>query len=99
MFNVLHGLTIGYCLWKLNEGLYLSLLGLIVMAISPLLQLLTGYDIFEVPHYKVRLPKTSLLVFLGLATVIVSIDGRTPVLWLAFLNLGAFLLTTYWAKE
>lgn len=97
-FRTLHGLGLCYGLWVVATAPTLAACALVLLAFAPLLQLLFGYDAYQVPHHKVRLPVTSLLVLVGLGVVLVSIDSRGAVLWLALANVGAFLLDTYWAR-
>lgn len=54
------------------------------------------FDTPVVAHHKVRLPKVSLLVFLGLGALLLT-AAKGLVLWLALVNVGGFLLDTYWA--
>lgn len=74
-------------------------LGVLLMSAAPAVQQLHPYDAFAVPHHKARLPRVSLLVMAGLGWVLVTVTDRGWELWLAFANLGGFLLNTYWATE
>lgn len=97
-FRTLHGLSLVYGLWTIDNAPTFAAFALVLLVSAPLLQLLIGFDTYQVAHHKVRLPVTSLLVLLGLGAVLVSIDSRSTVLWLALANAGAFLLDIYWAR-
>ena len=73
--------------------------GVLVIALAPLLQQMWPYDRVHVTHHKVRLPKVSLCVMLGLAWVLLTADKGGIALWLTFANLGGFLLHTYWVRD
>ena len=72
--------------------------GLILIALAPCVQAVIPFDSLQVPHHKVRLPLVSLVVFCGLAVMLLSAGQTSSLLWLGLLNVGAFLLDTYWAK-
>lgn len=80
--------------WAIVGAPTFAAFALVLVVSAPLLQLLIGFDVYQVPHHKVRLPITSLLVLSGRGAVLVGIDSRGPVLWLTLANLGAFLLDT-----
>ena len=98
-YTVLVWLTLAVSLWMLAANPALPWAGLLVMSVLPALQRLMAFDSLSVPHHKVRLPRVSLGVLLGMGVVLLTVDGGGAALWLALANLGAFLLDTYWARD
>ena len=76
-----------------------ALLGLSLIGFAPLLQWAIKWDMLRVAHHKVRLPKTSTLVLVGLGVVLLSVERDSAIIGLAFLSVGTFLLDTYWLKD
>ena len=74
-------------------------LGPLVSGLAPLVNVVFPYDTKLSPYQKVKLPKVSLLVLLGVALVLLTVPERGPALWLVLGCLGGFLLDTYWARE
>ena len=74
-------------------------LGPWIAGLAPLVNMVFPYDTKVSPHQKVKFPKVSLLVMLGVALVLLTVPERGPALWLVLGCLGGFLLDTYWAKE
>ena len=85
--------------WSLYIGQGVLAAGLLLIAGGPCVQALTGWDQRVVPHHKVRLPVISLVVFVGLALMLLTGSTSSSLLWLGLLNIGGFLLDTYWARE
>lgn len=99
LFLIIHGVTFVYAAWMVISGLLLPSLGLLIIAFGPLLQWLAEVDTVYVPYHKVRLPGISVLVLAGLALILVTVDRDSEIIWLGFLNVGAFLLATYWLRD
>lgn len=74
-----------------------SWLGVLLAALAPLVNRFWAYDDGSSMSAKVRLPKVSLLVMLGVAWVLLTVPERGWPLWLLLGILGGFLLHTYWA--
>ncbi len=74
-----------------------SWLGVLLAALAPLVNRFWLYDDGSSTSDKVRLPKVSLLVMLGVAWVLLTVSERGWPLWLVLGILGGFLLNTYWA--
>lgn len=72
-------------------------LALGVVALPPLVQKITPYDSIQT-HGKLRLPKVSLMVLLGIALLLLTAPGAEWSLLLGLLCLGSYLLDTYWAS-
>lgn len=74
-----------------------SWVGVLLAALAPLVNRFWTYDDGSSMSTKVRLPKVSLLVMLGVAWVLLTVPERGWPLWLLLGILGGFLLNTYWA--
>ncbi|MEH6529341.1 MAG: hypothetical protein V7718_05295 [Porticoccus sp.] len=72
-------------------------LGVLLAALAPLVNRLWPYDDGSSQNTKVKLPKVSLLVMIGVAWVLLTVAERGWPLWLILGVLGGFLLNTYWA--
>lgn len=94
-----HGITLCFAVWLLVQSFSVGACGLLLIAVAPFFQAITGYDVMIVPHHKVRLPKTSFLVLLGLAIILLTVGKSSRTLWLGLINIAGFLLDTYWAKD
>jgi len=92
------GLTLLWCLYSGAFDPNPLLVPLLVMAAGPLGHRLIAFDDWQVAHHKVRLPRVSLLVLSGMAVILLFADRNSTILLLALLNLGGFVLDTYWAS-
>ncbi len=99
VFAGIHLATLLYTAVALIQTPQPAVAGLLLMALSPLVQRVFKLDSLHVVHHKVRLPATTLAVLSGLALILVSADKESAVMGLAFLNLAAFILDTYWLKR
>lgn len=99
VYTLLFWLTAAVSLAMLWRSPALPWLGILLMSAAPAIHRFRPYDAHLVPHHKVRLPRVSLLVMAGLGWVLVTVTETGWQLWLAFANLGGFLLNTYWATE
>ena len=77
----------------------LEWLVLLVMAVAPLLQLITAWDQQVSLNAKLKQPLVSLLVMLGIAFLLLTVPQPGLVLWAGLAVLGGYLLDTYWARE
>ncbi len=98
-YLALAALSLAAALLALPGGGSLPWIGVLVIALAPLVQYIWPYDSVHVTHHKVRLPKVSLCVMLGVAWVLLTADKGATALWLTFANLGGFLLHTYWVRD
>ena len=69
----------------------------LLAALAPLVNRLWPYDDGSSQNTKVKLPKVSLLIMIGVAWVLLTVAERGWPLWLILGVLGGFLLNTYWA--
>ena len=92
------GLTLLWCLYNGAVDPHPLVVPLLVMAAAPIGQRLIPFDDWQVAHHKVRLPRVSLLVLSGMAVILLFADLNSMILSLALLNLGGFVLDTYWAS-
>lgn len=74
-------------------------LGVLLTSVPPLLNRIWCFDNGDSPAHKTRYPKLSLLMLVGVAWVLLTVDERTWMLWLALGCLGGFLLYSYWATD
>ncbi len=72
--------------------------GVLLTCLPPLVQRFYPFDTGPQIHHKVRLPRVSLLVLLGVAWVLLTVSEYGLPLWLTLGCLGGFLLNTYWAE-
>jgi hypothetical protein len=86
-------------LYQLSMAFHLVWLGVLVVVAAPLLNKVWCYDSGESINQKVRFPKVSLLIMVGMAWVLLTLPERGWPLWLALGGLGGFLLHTYWAVD
>lgn len=91
-------LTLLWCAYRGIVAPDTLLLPLILMSAAPLIQRLIPFDDWQVPHHKLRLPRVSFLVLSSMAAILLFGAPETLLLWLALINLGGFLLDTYWAS-
>jgi hypothetical protein len=90
--------TLFYCATNLGVEVFdIAWLGVLLAALAPLVNRFWTYDDGSSMSAKVRLPKVSLLVMLGVAWVLLTVPERGWPLWLILGILGGFLLNTYWA--
>lgn len=85
-------------LYSLVVSFHVVWLGVLLVAVAPLLNRLWPYDSGESIHHKVKSPRVSLLVMVGVAWVLLTLPERGWPLWFALGGLGGFLLHTYWAN-
>lgn len=74
-------------------------IGVLLIAIAPLINTLWHYDNQGSVNTKVQLPKVSLMVMIGVAWVFLTLPERGWALWFSLGGLGGFLLNTYWAED
>ena len=86
-----------YACWQAGHSGSLLWLATATIAALPVLQIITGLDSTQSPHHKIRKPITSALLLLTIAFLLLTSTPQSPVLLLAILALGGFLLNTYWA--
>lgn len=84
--------------WLVVSPLHLTWLGVLLTGIAPLLNRLFPYDQSVSLHHKVKLPRVSALVLIGLAVVLLTVPERGWPIWLALAATGGFLLDSYWAR-
>jgi len=97
---VIHLFTLFYAIFVGVTRGWPSASALILLSGAPCLQALLGFDELRVAYHKVRLPKTSALMLVGLAILLLTVDRSAfPMLWLGAGNVACFLLDTYWAKD
>ena len=86
-------------LYTLFVAFHLVLVGVLFVAMPPLINTLWSYDNQGSVNTKVLLPKVSLLVMIGIAWVFLTLPERGWTLWFALGGLGGFLLNTYWVES
>ena len=74
-------------------------MAVLLVAVAPLVNKFWSYDSGESIHDKVKSPKVSLLVMIGVAWVLLTFPETGWSLWFALGGLGVFLLHTYWAAD
>lgn len=99
MFYLWLAIALMVALYQLWSDFYLVWLGVLLVAVAPLLNSVWCYDSGESINHKVKFPKVSLLVMVGMAWVLLTLPERGWPLWLALGGLGGFLLHTYWAGD
>ena len=85
-------------LYHFVTAFHLVWLGVLLVVLAPLLNTIWAYDHVE-SNTKVRFPKVSLLVMIGVAWVLLTLPERGWPLWFALGGLGGFLLHAYWVKD
>lgn len=90
--------TASTALYSLLVAFHWVWIGVLVVALSPLSNGIWGYDKKIVLNTKVRKPRVSLFVMLGVAWVLLTLPKPDWALWLTLGSLGGFLLDTYWAE-
>ena len=98
LFLLVHVATLGFATVLLYSGASTPALGLLLLTAAPVFQALTRLEPVQVAHHKVRLPLTSVVVFAGLAVILVSVGKDSDIVLLSFLNIAVFLLDTYWLR-
>ena len=73
-------------------------IGVVLVALPPILNNVWPYDRVGSTNAKVQSPKVSFVVMLGMAWVLLTLSERGWPLWFALGGLGGFLLYTYWVK-
>jgi len=86
-------------LYALFVAFHLVWVGVLFVAMPPLINTLWSYDNQGSVNTKVLLPKVSLLVMIGIAWVFLTLPERGWALWFALGGLGGFLLNTYWVES
>ncbi len=90
--------TVG-SLYTLFVAFHLVWIGVLLVAMPPLINTLWPYDNQGSVNTKVLLPRVSLLVMIGIAWVFLTLPERGWALWFALGGLGGFLLNTYWIES
>jgi len=86
-------------LYTLFVAFHLVWIGVLFVAMPPLINILWPYDNQGSVNTKVLLPKVSLLVMIGIAWVFLTLPERGWALWFSLGGLGGFLLNTYWVES
>lgn len=88
-----------YCAMSFGiVGFDIAWLGVLLAALAPLINWRWPYDDGLSMSDKVKLPKVSLLVMLGVAWVLLTVSDRGWSLWWVLGILGGFMLNTYWSE-
>ena len=85
-------------IYSIVVAFHMVWIGVVLVALPPLLNNVWRYDRGDSINAKVQLPKVSLVVMLGVAWVLLTLSDRGWPLWFALGGLGGFLLHTYWAR-
>lgn len=99
MATALYCVSALLAVWQLVISMQWLWVGVVLIAAAPAAQVMFSFDRLQVPHHKVRLPLVSVLVFAGLALVLLTTAQSDFALWLALANVGVFLLDAYWARD
>lgn len=86
-------------IYNLFLAFHIVWIGVLFVAIPPLVNRLWPFDNRASLNTKVLLPKVSLLVMIGVAWVFLTLSERGWALWFSLGGLGGFLLNTYWVNN